>query len=163
MERERGRKRDMEQATRIRLATPTSLPTAFGAEANRNRMLGPLSSLLFVEAEALASDLDLIEGVRLAAAVPVAQAADHIRAMLAVDIVWWAQAGAIDDKVFADVCAAVAEKGCHLICDTSLEGLDRFVAMVPEAVRVEWLVDADAIDRLAALGLQPGTLGEALR
>ena len=141
----------MEQAIQIRSATPISPPTAFGAEADEHWTRGPLSSLLFVEAEAKASGLDLIEGVRLVAAVPPAQAADHIRAMLCVDIVWWAQAGAIDDKVFADVCVAVAEKGCHLICETSLEMLDRFVAVAPEAVRVEWLVDADAIDRRAAL------------
>jgi DNA-binding MarR family transcriptional regulator len=71
--------------------------------------------------------------------------------MIGIDIVWLAAADTIESDVLADLCAAAAERGCRLICETALAGLDRVAATIPEALRTEYLVDADAADRLVAL------------
>ncbi|WP_432769200.1 winged helix DNA-binding protein [Sphingopyxis sp.] len=120
------------------------------------------SSLVFVGGNALSPEVECVAGIRLAAHVPVAAAADHLRRMIDVDIVWLAQADAIAPDLFAGICAAVAAKQCHLLCDTGLADLDRLVAAVPASIRTEWLVDADAADHLAALAAAQRTRGMAV-
>lgn len=107
--------------------------------------------LLFVGPKTGLPDCDQVDGVRLTCAVAASQAADHLRQMVAADIVWLTAAESIASGVFADIVAVVADRGCRLICETSLAGLDRVAAMVPEAVRTEWLVDATSAERLSAL------------
>lgn len=111
---------------------------------------GP-ARLLFVGPQDCVPDVDRAEGVRLVAAIPAFRAADHMRRMGAVDIVWLAAAEAIGIEMLADICAAVAERECSLICETSLAGLDRVMAAIPDGLRTEYLVDADATERLVAL------------
>lgn len=107
--------------------------------------------LLFVGPQADAPDCSLVDAVCLVAAVPASRAAGHVRTMALVDILWLAAAETIEPEMLADLFTAVAEKGCHLICETSLAALDRVAAVIPEAIRVEWLVEADDIDRRVAL------------
>lgn len=107
--------------------------------------------LLFVGPAAAAPDAGRVEGVRLVHRLPASRAAGHIRQMAAVDIVWLAAADAVESELLADLCAAVAERECSLVCETSLAALDRVAAIVPARIRIEWLVDADAAERLIAL------------
>ena len=109
------------------------------------------STLLAVGLSASASRFDSIEGVRMVATLPACDAAAHVRDMLVLDMVWVAAPEAIDSRIFAQLCQAVADKGCALICETSLAALDRVAAAIPDTIRVEWLVDADATDRRVAL------------
>jgi DNA-binding MarR family transcriptional regulator len=113
------------------------------------------SPLLFVGEGAVPSDVELVAGVRLAARTGYAGAGEHVRRMAQVDIVWLAaaEAGAVmaGGSAFADLCAAAVERGCTLICETTLAALDATVAAIPEGLRVEYLVDADSADRLVAL------------
>ena len=141
----------MEQASHTRSAAGVFPDAAFGADAQEGWTTGATSTLLFVGSRPGAPDLDLIEGVRLAAAVPATAAAEHIAAMLSLDIVWLVGAEAIVPATLAGIGEAVAEKRCSLICDTSLEALERIATTIPATVRVEWLVDADATDRSMAL------------
>ncbi len=122
--------------------------------ANRVQDLLPASApstLLAVGLSASSSGFDLIEDVRIVATLPACDAAAHVRDMLVLDMVWVAAPEAIDNGIFAELCRAVADKGCALICETSLAALDRVAAAIPDTIRVEWLVDADATDRRVAL------------
>lgn len=112
---------------------------------------GASSTLLAVGHSEPASRFDLIEGVRLVATVSAADAAAHVCDMLVLDMVWVAAPETIDSRIFAELCRAVADKGCALICETSLAALDRIAAAIPDTIRVQWLVDADATDRRVAL------------
>lgn len=112
---------------------------------------GAPSTLLAVGLSEPTSRLDLIEGVRLVATVPAVDAVAHIRDMLVLDMVWVAAPETVDSGMFAELCRAVADKGCALICETSLAALDRIAAAIPDTIRVQWLVDADATDRRMAL------------
>lgn len=107
--------------------------------------------LLFVGRETAPSDLELVEGVRLAARVEPALAGRHVRRMAQVDIIWLAAADTVECAAFDDLCAAAQERGCALICETSLAALDAVVAAVPAGLDTEYLVDPDAVDRLVAL------------
>jgi DNA-binding MarR family transcriptional regulator len=107
--------------------------------------------LLFVGQGEAPSDLEFVEGVRLAARVDPALAGRHVRRMAQVDIIWLAAADMVERAAFDDLCAAARERGCALICETSLAALDAVVAAVPAGVDTEYLVDPDPVDRLVAL------------
>jgi DNA-binding MarR family transcriptional regulator len=139
----------MDQRTQARLdLSGAALPAGWPAASDYDAML---ARLLIVGSPAAAPDLSLAEGVRLVATVPAPRAAGHVRQMIDVDIVWLTGAESIESEMLADLCAAAAERGCNLICETTLEALDRVAATIPEALRTEYLVDADAADRLVAL------------
>ncbi|WP_160174185.1 MarR family transcriptional regulator [Sphingopyxis sp. MWB1] len=95
--------------------------------------------------------MEKLPGARLAAALPPAQAVDHMRAMVRLDIIWLRT----DDKVEEGLLSAIADFAdagtCGLVCETSLAGLDRMMAMLPADRPVQWLVDPTAAERLAAL------------
>lgn len=107
--------------------------------------------LLFVGCAAGSPDIEQVGGVRLVHTLPASRAADHIRQMAAIDIVWVASADTVECPIWADLCLAIAERECCLVCETSLAALDRVARAIPPAVRTEWLVDADATERLIAL------------
>ncbi len=111
---------------------------------------GAPQSLLFVGTNA-GVDVESVHGVRLAGTFPALRAAGQIRAMAMIDIVWLSAAETIEPELLADLCAAAHERDCGLICETSLAALDRVAAAIPDTLGVEWLVDADATDRLVAL------------
>ncbi len=136
----------IENAVWMRPATRTPPPPGFLDAAD-----DVPARLLFVGAEVAAPDCERRSGVGLAAAVPAFGAAGHLRQMAAVDIVWLAAAETIESEMLADILAAAAERGCVLVCETTLAALDRLAALVPASLRTEWLVDADAADRLVAL------------
>lgn len=136
----------IDYAVRMRPAARTLPSATFLAGAD-----DVSARLLFVGAEAAVPDCDRSGGVRLAAAVPAHSAAGHLRKMAAVDIVWLAAAETIESEMLADIVAAAAERECALVCETTLAALDRLVAAIPFSLRTEWLVDADAADRLVAL------------
>ena len=142
MGRKQGKGGAMEQAIAFRPAETVSSPD--------QAYLGPATRLLFVGPAEAVPDYARA-GARLVAALAPADAAAHIRAMIAVDIVWLADADAIDEPSLADIAAAVIERDCRLVCETGLAALDRVAAAIPPAVRAEWLVEADAADRLVAL------------
>ena len=112
---------------------------------------GVASPLLFVGPRQDWLDSASFAGVRLAKAIPRSGAASHIRQTATLDIVWLDAAGAIDDAMLADICAAVGEQGANLICETALPMLDRVVAAIPAALSVQFLVDPDPVDRIVAL------------
>lgn len=122
-------------------------PPAIGG-SHRN---GVASPLLFVGSPADVPDTALFAEVRLANALPPSQAADAIRQTGTLDIVWLAAADTIAGGMLADICAAVGEQGCNLICETALPGLDRVVAAIPASLQVQFLVGADPTERLVAL------------
>ena len=126
--------------------TPMSMiwPSPDGAPAAPSR-------LLLVGPEATAPDIALADSVRLVATVPPRRAAHHVRQMVAVDIVWLAAAETIESEALADLCLAAAERGCSLVCEITFAALDRVVAVIPESLRTEYLVDADTTERLIAL------------
>lgn len=132
----------MGQAIRIRSGAASFPPPGFGD--------GAVSSLLLVGPRTRGDELGALEGVRVSLAAP-AEAADHLRAMPIADILWLASADILEADRFAGLCQAAAAKSCHLVCETPLDALDRLIAAVPGALRVEWLVDADATDRRVAL------------
>ncbi len=126
------------------MSLPTGWPVTSGRAAIPAR-------LLIVGSPTAIPDLSLVEGVRLVATVPAKRAAGHVRQMIGVDMIWLADAETIESEILADLCSAAAERECGLICETTLAGLDRVAAAIPEALRTEYLVDADAADRLVAL------------
>ncbi|MGQ3286994.1 MarR family transcriptional regulator [Sphingopyxis sp. BE249] len=89
--------------------------------------------------------------VRLVRTLPPLRAADYIRKTATLDIIWLAAAETIEGETLGDICAAAAERGCNLICETTLVALDRAAAAIPAALDVQFLVDADPTDRLVAL------------
>lgn len=109
------------------------------------------SSLLFVGKGEAPSDLELVAGVRIAARVEPARAGRHVRRMAQVDIVWLCAADTVERAALDDLCAAAEERGCALICETSLAAFDAMVAVIPASLRTEYLVDPDSVDRLVAL------------
>lgn len=112
---------------------------------------GAASPFLFVGPPAALPDTAPLVEVRLANMLPPARAAGYIRHSGLLDIVWLAAVDAIEGAMLADICAAVGEQGCHLICETSLTALDRVMAAVPAALHVQFLVDAHPTDKLVAL------------
>ena len=114
---------------------------------------GLASPLLFVGSPADAPDTALLPDVRLAMTRPPWRAAGTIRQASTLDIVWLAAADTIEDEMLGDICTAIGERGCNLVCETSLAALDRVVAAIPVSLPVQFLVDADPTDRLVALAV----------
>jgi hypothetical protein len=112
---------------------------------------GLSARLLFVGPAAAVPDIEQVGGVRLVHRLSASSAAEHIRQMAAVDIVWVAAADMVESEIWTGLCAAVAERKSGLVCETSLAALDRVASIVPAAVNTEWLVDADTTERLVAL------------
>ena len=109
------------------------------------------SPLLFVGTRADLPDIAVLFDIRVAGTLAASQAASHIRRTDTLDIIWLAEADAVESEMLADICAAAGEQGCNLICETSLSALDRIVATLPASLEVQLLVDADAADKLVAL------------
>ena len=112
---------------------------------------GTASPFLFVGPPAALPDAAALAEVRLAHILPPARAAGYIRHSGLLDIVWLAAADTVDGATLADICAAVGEQACHLICETSLTALDRVAAAIPASLHVQFLVDADPTEKLVAL------------
>lgn len=112
---------------------------------------GVASPILFVGPPADAPGTMALADVRQVAALPPSRAAAYIRHSALLDIVWVVAADAVEDDMLADICAAVGEQGCNLICETSLAALDRVVAAIPSTIAVQFLVDADPVDKAIAL------------
>ncbi|MGQ2933511.1 MAG: MarR family transcriptional regulator [Sphingopyxis sp.] len=112
---------------------------------------GVASPLLFVGSAADWPDTASLAEVRLVRTLPPLRAADYIRKTATLDIIWLAAAETIEGETLGDICAAAGERGCSLICETTLVALDRLVAAIPAALDVQFLVDADPTDRLVAL------------
>ena len=140
----------MEQAMQIRPGSADFAPLAFGAGVDAGPMPGAVSSLLLVGSPMRADELAAMDRVRVSR-VDAAAAVDHLHAMPIVDILWLASADAVDPEIFTALCDAAAAKNGHLVCEAPLGALDRLTAAVPDTLRVEWLVDADATDRRVAL------------
>ncbi|HMO74793.1 MAG TPA: MarR family transcriptional regulator [Sphingopyxis sp.] len=117
------------------------------------------ASILFLGPRGIAADLKRAGSVRIVEHVPAGQAASHLRQMTLSDILWVAAAETIEEETLAAIFDAAAEMECALVCETPLTALDRIAAMVPASVRIEWLVDADAADRLAALAAASRSAG----
>lgn len=92
-----------------------------------------------------------LAAVRLAHMLLPARATGYIRHNGLLDIVWLAAADTVHGATLADICAAVGEQACHLICETSLTALDRVVAAIPPPLNAQFLVDADPTDKPDAL------------
>src|SRR5690606_15470268 len=92
-----------------------------------------------------------LSGVRLAEPIPVDDAPARVQALSRFDIVWLREADRLTDAAFATLVEAVAERECGLLCEAPLAAIDRLAAAVPATLRTEWLVEADATDRLVAI------------
>lgn len=138
----------MNQPVQIMSDTGTCSPHRFGTPHYAS---WARSRLLFVGDGSEAADLDLAGDVRVAAVVEAPQTSAHLRQMVAVDIVWLARAGSMESGVLTEIGLAAMERQCGLICETTLEELDRVVGAIPAALRTEFLVDASPAERLVAL------------
>jgi len=112
---------------------------------------GTASPLLFIGTQEDLPDTSILRGIRVAGTLPAERAAAHIRQTDTLDIVWLAAADTVGEEMLADILTATGERGCNLICETSLSGLDAVVAAIPASLGVQLLVDADPTDRLVAL------------
>lgn len=140
------------------LDTLAILPGGFGAgDAGPPETIGgPIrggvaSPLLFVGSQVDFPDAASLAEVRLVKTLPPPRAADYIRTMGALDIVWLAAAEAIESGTLDAICAAAGARGCNIICETAMVALDRVAAAIPAALDVQWLVDPDPTDRLVEL------------
>ena len=93
----------------------------------------------------------LPDGFRLIGCVAPEQAADHVRAMMQLDILWLADAGMMAAGGLDDLCAAAVERGCGFVCEAPMNAIDRLMAAIPAMLMPQFLVDADPVDRLVAL------------
>ena len=112
---------------------------------------GVASPLLFVGPRSEWPVRAALADVRLASTLPPPQAAAYIRQVATLDIVWLAAAETVEAAIFAEICAAIEQRGCALICETALVALDRVAAAIPASIDAQLLVDADAADKLVAL------------
>jgi DNA-binding MarR family transcriptional regulator len=140
------------------LETSAFLPNGFAVEHDEppEALRGPFpeavaSPLLFVGLPGDCPDLASFAEVRLAKTISAPLAANYIRKTATLDIVWLAAADAVESETLADICAAVEVQGCNLVFETRLSALDRVVAVIPASLNAQFLVDADATDRLVAL------------
>ena len=144
----------MDHETPIGRDTSALLLGGFGTElASPPRPIrdGIASPLLFVGAPADMPDTTSLPDVRLAMTRTPSRAAGAIRQTPTLDIVWLAAVDTIEGEMLGDICAAAGERGCNLVCETSLAALDRVTAAIPASLSVQFLVDADPTDRLVAL------------
>src|SRR3546814_18990224 len=72
--------------------------------------------------------------MRPAATVSPQGAADHIRAMALPGIIWLRSAESLDDALLSTICAALAERRCSLIGETTLAAHDRLSARLADAL-----------------------------
>lgn len=112
---------------------------------------GVASPMLFVGSEGEWPARAALADVRLAGTLAPPQATAYIRQVATLDIVWLAAAETVDAAIFAEICAAVEQRGCTLICETAMVALDRVAAAIPASIDAQLLVDADAADKLIAL------------
>ncbi|WP_428678664.1 MarR family transcriptional regulator [Sphingopyxis sp.] len=138
----------MDQAIQMLSGMPT-FPSS-GMRMSEPGHCGGKSRLLFVGHSAIGSELEKIDGVGVSF-VPAETAVDHLRARPVVDLLWLAPADGIDAALLSALCHALVDRGAALVCETSLDDIDRLAAAIPDDLRVEWLVDADATDRRVAL------------
>lgn len=110
---------------------------------------GGKSRILFVGSPRIGEELKGL-GDMAFRTVPIECVADHLRDLPLIDLLWLAPADGVDAGVLADLCGQLAEREARLVCETSLGAIDRLAAVVPEGIRVDWLVDADTIDRKIA-------------
>ncbi|MBN8843040.1 MAG: MarR family transcriptional regulator [Sphingomonadales bacterium] len=108
------------------------------------------SSVLFAGSQVVREELIGIEGVRLSEA-PLAEVADFMRVKSVIDILWLAAADAMEPDALAELCDLAAAKGCSLVCESSIEAIDRVAAAIPDNISAQLLVDADTVDRRIAL------------
>jgi len=127
---------------RVDSPEPARFPSHFGDER-------PL--LVAVAAAPPRSVGEDIAVVRPTATVSPQRAADHIRAMARPGIIWLRDAESLDDALLLALCAALAERRCSLIGETTLAALDRLDALFADAIPTQWLVDADPLDRAMAV------------
>jgi DNA-binding MarR family transcriptional regulator len=120
------------------------------------------AAVLFVGARAIGAELTRTGRARVIDHIPPARVAAHLRTMALPDIVWLMDAETIDIETLTEICDAAIVMECGLVCETSLGTLDRVAAMVPASLRTEWLVDADAADRLVALAAASRSQGAAV-
>ena len=92
------------------------------------------SPLLFVGPQGEWPARAALADVRLAATLTPPQAAAYIGQVATLDIVWLAAAETVDTAIFAEICAAIEQRECALICETALVALDRVAAAIPAAV-----------------------------
>ncbi len=123
---------------------------------------GHPAAVLFVGPRSIGADLMRSGRARVIDHIPAARVAAHLRTMALPDIVWLIDAETIEDEVLAEICDAAVAMECALVCETALGALDRVAAIVPAAIRTEWLVDADAADRLVALAAASRSPGAAV-
>ncbi|HWW59092.1 MAG TPA: MarR family winged helix-turn-helix transcriptional regulator [Sphingopyxis sp.] len=142
----------------IGIDVPTLPPGGFGAgdmgppdTIGRYIPESVASPLLLVGQRTDLPDMAFLPDIRLARILPPSHAAGCIRQMATLDIVWLSAADAVEGQVLADICTALDERGCSLICETSLLALDRIAAALPASLRAQLLVDADPADKLVAL------------
>ena len=123
---------------------------------------GNPAAVLFVGPRSIGADLMRSGRARVIDHIPAARVAAHLRTMALPDIVWLIDAETIEDEVLVDICDAAVAMECALVCETALGALDRIAAVVPASIRTEWLVDADAADRLVALAAASRAQGAAV-
>ena len=111
---------------------------------------GARSYLMFVGDASIGAELKRLDGIGFSSA-PAEGAAEHLRARSIVDLLWLAPADSVDIALLTEFCHELAGRGASLVCETSLDALDRLAAAIPDDIRVEWLIDADATDRRIAL------------
>ncbi|WP_179102092.1 MarR family transcriptional regulator [Sphingopyxis sp. KK2] len=123
---------------------------------------GHPAAVLFVGPRSIGADLMRSGRARVIDHIPAARVAAHLRTMALPDIVWLIDTETIEVEVLSEICDAAIAMECALVCETALGALDRVAAIVPAAIRTEWLVDADAADRLVALAAASRSQGAAV-
>jgi len=148
----------MDYVIQTSLDTSAFPPDGFGAwnAGPPEAIGGPMpegveSPLLFVGRPDDWPGMASLAGVRLARALPSSSAAGYIRETAMLDIVWLTAAETVEGETLSDIFAAAVERDCNVICETTLDALDRIEAAIPAPRRVQLLVDADPTDRLVAL------------
>jgi hypothetical protein len=109
------------------------------------------AAMLVVGAGGGLEGLDGQPHVRVLADVPLDMAAEHLRQVVRLDLVWLVARSDVDAGRYAELYGALAERDCQLVCETNLDVLDGHMQRVPSKLSVQWLVQPDAMDRRMAL------------
>lgn len=142
---------NMDQAIQMLSGTPAFAAGGFyEGDVRPATSQGDRSSILFVGPKPIGDQLAALGGIDLSA-VQTEDAAALLRGRVLTDILWLVMAEAIESETFADLCNAALVRKCNLVCETSLAALDRVAGAIPDALRVDILVDADVTDRQIAL------------
>lgn len=107
--------------------------------------------MVLVGAEGEVAGLDLVEGVRLAALLPLERAADHVEKMARLDILWLVLKPEHQADLVPALLKAALGHGCAIICETDLERLDTLQSMMPETLGAQILLKPTVLERSAAL------------